>query len=389
MIDIHTHIENFKAIPDKWLSVISITGAEKIASGKFFRYMIKLLLRLRGKIASWLSCIKWLQTLGFARLGEMIDIFKIPLFQVGDVLYQEMQDAGIKLTTPLLMDLEFATTTHDKPELDYGLQVDIMNRVAKKYYGEIMPFVSFDPRRPNANEFIQFCLFDKGMLGVKMYPKLGFHPSFKSMYNSLEINETLVKFYEMAESQEIPITVHCSPGGAYSESLIGKEDERDTLVHPSAYGDVLAKFPNLRLNFAHSGGDLYKWIWYCIEYAKQYPNIVMDLAYHSDAHSKKKKEKYFEVLNELLKSDIGDRIMFGSDWSMIRHTWTIEEFLKPFKDNIDITVQDKVFYQNAIKFLFPNLVIPKRVEECFGMTYKDTPKWLASKFTELESMKGE
>ena len=396
MIDIHSHVENFKSIPNKWVSVISrIPFAEPILQSEPAEFIIEFLIKIKNKLAKYLTFIPLFKNFKFSKADEMLEIFNKPLFKVAEILYSEMTDAGIHLSTPLMMDLGYATNIKDKAELDYGLKVDIMKRVAKKYFGEIMPFVGFDPRRPDAVDFIKFCLFEKGMLGVKMYPKLGFHPSQKSLYNSFEIDGVLADFYQMCESYKIPITMHCSSGGAYSEELVGKSDERDTLVHPSALEEVFEKYPNLYFNFAHAGGDLhlYKegcfdiWIYYIIEYMKKYPNVFMDLAYNDKAHDEKTSKEYFKILNKLLASDIGDRIMFGTDWPMIRHTWTQKEFIAPFIKNIDKQFISKVFYQNAIKFLFPEFKIPSRILDGLSVSHEDTPVWLESKFTECKKLK--
>jgi len=389
MIDTHPHVVNFKVCPDKVVEVVSgVPSVEGILRSKPVKFIIDVFVKVKNKVFKVFFCLSKNPYPEFAKLDEMLLIFKKLLYKVGDVeLNKEMKDAGIELSTPLMIDFEYATIEKAKPELAYGMQIEIMKRIAKNNYGRIMPFIGFDPRREDAVNFVKWCLFEKGFLGVKMYPKLGFHPSHRTLYNSLKTNNTLYDFYDMCQEHQIPITVHCSSGGVFSETLVGKCEERDTLVHPTAFEEVFEIFPDIYLNFAHSGGDS-KWISYIVKYMQGYPNIFSDVAYNDKAHSSGF-INYFVKLNQLLCSAVGDRIMFGSDWPMIRHTWTIKEFMSPFLKYVDEDNKDRFFYQNAIRFLFPNFEIPRRIRKILGFGIKDTPEWLASKFEEVKNLRKE
>lgn len=313
----------------------------------------------------------------------MIEIFTTHLFDVGNILRAELDEAKVKLTTPLMMDMDYATKKYHKAELDYGTQIEIMKRIASNHYGVIMPFIGFDPRRMDSPELVVFSLINKGMLGIKMYPKLGFHPSPQSTVNSRQVNSRLHNIYEYCAAEQIPITTHCSSGGAYSEDLIGKKEERNTYVHPTAWEEVLKLYPILRLNLGHGGGDLHKdgntWNSYACALANKYENVYFDLAYHGEAHTDK--EIYFSRLHS--KRIPHNKVLLGTDWSMIRHTYTIKEFIQPFKDNIKPVIKNKVFYENAIKFLFPEKRIPDRIMLALDKTPNDTPVWLQTQFDKL------
>lgn len=369
MIDVHSHILNFGCCPDEWLAKLTHIPN------------IELFLRLPFS-KSLLDFITWIYYKGkFSKTNEMIEIFNTHLFDVGNLLRKEIDEAKIKLTTPLMMDMDYATKNKYPAELDYGVQIEIMKRIAKKHYGVIMPFIGFDPRRENADKLIAFCLMTKGMLGVKMYPKLGFHPSPQSTVNSDKVNLRLSNFYKFCEDKKIPITMHCSPGGAYSEKLIGKTEERNTLVHPTALEEVFKLHPSLFFNLGHFGGDLHEgakdtWNYYAIKLINNYENVYGDLAYNDKAHTDE--ENYFRNLNS--KRIPHDKVLLGSDWSMIRHTYTIKEFIQPFKDNIKQGIRKKIFYENAINFLFPNKRIPDRVMLALDKKPKDTPDWLQTQF---------
>ena len=372
MIDVHSHILNFGCCPDKWLEKFThIPKIELILKFPFSKFILNL-------------CSKLIKGKSFKRVDEMIKIFKTDLFGVGNILKEEMEEASIKLSIPLMMDLDYATKNEYTAELDYGIQIEILKRVAKHHYGKIMPFVGFDPRRADSAKFVVHSLINKGMLGIKIYPKLGFHPSPKSMINSPETNMNLKLIYEYCQENKIPITTHCSSGGAYSEDLIGSKEERNTLVHPTAWEEVLELYPRLYLNLGHLGGDIggvgsRLWFPYALELLNKYENVYGDLAYNTQVHKEKEKDAFFKVINT--KVFPHDKILFGTDWSMIRHTYTIKEYIVPFLTGFrNKEIGDKILYKNAIKFLFPNNEIPERIRVALSKTIEDTPKWLQNKF---------
>ena len=374
IIDVHSHILNFGCCPDKWLAKLThIPKIESLLKLPFSKNLFK--------------CLTWILRFGkYNKIEEMIEIFSTHLFEVGDILRKEMDEAGVKLTTPLMMDMDYATKDHYPAELDYGTQIEIMKRIASKHYCVIMPFIGFDPRREESDELVMHSLMTKGILGIKMYPKLGFHPSPKSPVNSKEVNGRLNNVYETCQRLQIPITTHCSPGGAYSEKLIGKREERNTLVHPTAWIDVINLYPSLYLNLGHGGGDLYKdeantWNSYAIDLVNNGENVYFDLAYHGEAHETP--EVYFSRLHS--QKIPHDKVLFGTDWSMIRHTHTVKEFLQPFLDNLKPNIRARILYKNAIKFLFPENRIPIRITEALNKKPEDTPSWLQNQFYKLNS----
>ena len=122
-----------------------------------------------------------------------------------------------------------------------------------------------------------------------MYPPLGYHPDPDSIYNEPPVNEELFKIYEYCESHSVPITTHCSPGGAYSSDLIRAQAVRIEFTKPWSWAGVLKKFPNLYLNLAHFGQDMIKikdpssWAAGIRDLIRIYPNVYTDLAYNDQS----------------------------------------------------------------------------------------------------------
>ena len=317
---------------------------------------------------------------------------------VAQELKKEMDDAGINLATPLMMDLEIASF-NDKPELPYTYQLKLMSDITLDYAGVFFPFAMVDPRRPQAADLIIRSLEKQGFLGVKMYPPLGYHPDPTSIYNQPYVNEELTKIYEYCNANQVPITTHCSKGGAYSDGLMHTKNLRKQYTNPASWENVVKDYPNLRLNLAHFGGDLLEindnnesWAKAIIKLIKDYPNVYTDIAYHDAALNKKESVKYFSILSSLLEDDlVKDKILFGTDWSMTRHTWTESEYVQHFTkwaDDEDKKAKlQQITFTNPLNFLFPNHNFPQRILNFYkanGKVVSDLPGWLIESMANLE-----
>ena len=100
-----------------------------------------------------------------------------------------MKEAGIKIATPLMMDLEACFQERAiKPDENYvpyacypengneDTQINQISKIVDKYPWQIFPFIMFNPRRKNAVEICKKALENKGFLGIKLYPALGHFP---------------------------------------------------------------------------------------------------------------------------------------------------------------------------------------------------------------------
>ncbi len=113
---------------------------------------------------------------------------------------------------------------------------------------------------------------------------------------------------------------------------------QDNFVRPTAWLDVLNKYPNLKLCLAHFGGDeddddyedyrdiceYDKWRGEIIKIIKnkKYPNVYTDISYVFFEKKKidNNKESYRKRFKKALYKnlEIKDRILFGTDWYLIR-----------------------------------------------------------------------
>jgi predicted TIM-barrel fold metal-dependent hydrolase len=324
----------------------------------------------------------------FHRLHEMYDLMETDISHVADTLRLEMEQAGIQLAVPMVVDLGRAAFT-ENPRIPFTFQVKLVSDISLKHFGAMMPFVMVDPRRPRAADLLIRCLEELGFIGVKMYPALGYHPDPSSIYNEPQTNDELNKMYAYCQSRCVPMTTHCSPGGAYSDDILRLRTVRAEVTNPWVWKGVLQQYPNLYLNFAHFGQDLIRtnepksWANGIRDLMRSYPNVYSDVAYNEHALMPHTRSQYFDALNRLIDKDsvARDRVLFGTDWIMTRHTWREIDYVSHFRKGLDEDKLQKIAVENSLNFLFPGRRFPDRVA-CFlkanGRSVSELPKWLLS-----------
>lgn len=370
-INVHCHLLNFKFIPDSFFK----TRAP--IRGWMLRY----------PLTGWLAKITTYLWPGikYDKLHQVLDMMKKDISDVAKELVGELKEANILLSTPLMMDLELASF-NVKPEIPYRYQVKLVSDIAITYPGTIMPFIMFDPRRRSVSELIKTALEEMGFLGVKMYPPLDYHPDPSSFFNDAEVNHELNEIYEYCQNNSVPITTHCSKGGAYSGDLMRCKELVREFCQPSSWEGVLKKYPKLYLNFAHFGGNgdflnVYEpnydsWANVILKLMKRYKNVYADVSYHDGALMKKTSGDYFEILNKLMDDDlIKQRIIFGTDWPMTRHTWEEKAYVEAFT-KLPPAMLQQIAFQNPLNFLFPGKKLPLRMKHFFKSNNMPFPPWM-------------
>lgn len=166
------------------------------------------------------------------------------------------------------------------------------------------------------------------LLGIKLYPPIGFNPCPERLQKKYR------EFYLWCCEKDIPLTVHCQKG-SYSA---GKEKENlDKNTTPENWKRLLEHpdFENLRINFAHFGGetgidDMFEpfridkdsWTFILIKLLKKYPNTYADISAYDYADSKHRNDllKIFEKDDKGKFGDghkLVDKLLWGSDVPMV------------------------------------------------------------------------
>lgn len=232
--------------------------------------------------------------------------------------------------------------------------------LAKKYPGKVFPFLAIDPRRIGIMKLIEMKINrGKGIFkGIKIYPPLGYLPT----------HPNLVPVFDYCVQYDIPITLHCSPGGMNNfrkKNYIRSWDEKNHLedfkttegnnksiyyTAPQKWQPVLKKWPNLRINFAHFGGgenffkDETGWVKEIMQLIKDRPRVYTDISYHAYKGLPDK------ILDVVAKNDyLNTKLMFGTDYIMIMMYKPLGGLDKYF--NLYTAFNDKLLYENAKDFL--------------------------------------
>ncbi len=209
----------------------------------------------------------------------------------------------------------------------YKKHMEDLEDLCEKYPEQVFPFLAVDPRRIGILELIDMKV-DKGrglFKGIKLYPPLGYLPT----------HPNLEPVFEYCSQYDIPITLHCSPGGLqnfrsdnYMRSFEGDDHWEDFealegnksryYTAPEKWLPVLKKWPNLRINFAHFGGgeqlDTGDTVWMndILKIIEAHPNVYTDVSYHAKPDLPEK------IADVIAKHDIlNSRLMFGTDFIMI------------------------------------------------------------------------
>ncbi len=273
---------------------------------------------------------------GFLLLG-----IRHSILDVADKLIEISGDEAVIVT--LMMDI---TDGQGKDEGLFAGQLEDTSLATLAYPGRLLPFVAVNTRRASHWDRMIKALETKGYVGVKLYPSLGY---------SVQTPE-MDKVFTYCEANEIPVLLHCNQGGfCESKSTIKYAD-------PDEWIPVLAKHPQLRVCFAHFGGDenivlpqipTSSWTQKIVNLMGQYGNVYADIAYHTDCmDGGEKQDNYFANLGALFKNAAArNRILFGSDFYLVRLRLREDNLWRYFESHFDKNQWELVTRLNPARFL--------------------------------------
>lgn len=241
----------------------------------------------------------------------------------------------------------------------YKKHMHDLEELANNNPGQVFPFLAVDPRRIGMMDLIKMKVSEGNGIfkGIKLYPPLGYLPT----------HPNLMPVFEYCSQYDIPITLHCSPGGMQNfckENYVRSWEGNDHLedfegtgknksmfyTDPEKWEPILAKWSNLRINFAHFGGGdqlvdgKTAWMNKIIQLIKTHPHVYTDIAYHTNVKSP-----------SLILGVVGNnacleqKLMFGTDYIMIMMDKTLGGVGKYF-DHYTV-FNDELLYRNAKDFL--------------------------------------
>ncbi len=357
--NIHCHIFTIDYLPKKFIGWYLPTSMVRI------KWIAKPLFKIVKKIAPRMA--------GFVYSAQKKDQYAI---------FNELRGYYPKSTKfcPLTIDFDFMNAGDARK--DFLTQLEDVTALRDYYESKnlpvLLPFISVDPRRVGLTKLVKQYIEDHRFAGIKLYPALGFFPD----------DERLMEIYKYAEENQIPITTHCIPKNKThfrykpTKKMIEKAkkrfsffDKKDSkkaydfakyLNHPDNYKYILERFPKLKINLAHFGGnqEWNKYLdvsdenfqeernWYSIirKMLVKYDNVYADISFTVQD------DKLYPLLRNLLKTPTTkEKVLFGSDFYMLQKDYSERRFGIDVRGYLDDNEFWLIAEQNPKKFLQTNL----------------------------------
>ena len=267
-------------------------------------------------------------------------------------LYYRFFSSQVGLAVPMLVDL--SSGLNDKAQTTLAQQVELFDMLSQASMRGLIPgapqlrlhpFVGFDPMRALADgaagttvALVKDAVLNKGFIGVKVYPEMGWSPFQNTPANAgsperaQALDAILDGFFGWCADEQVPVTAHCNHSNYPS-----KNAEAANYGSPDEWLSVLAAHPSLRLNLGHFGGAYgdpanYTWTWDIARGLATYDGLYADVGcQHVDDAALM--QVHFGVLEKIAGTcpKMADRLMFGTDWYMEANNPNPNAFLDEYK----------------------------------------------------------
>jgi len=274
-----------------------------------------------------------------------------------------------------MMDMQLAYAAKTPPRYPFHpVQVDRMHTLRRAYPARIFGFSAFDPRRDDWRARAEDSL-DKGFVGFKFYPAMGYKPAGNDSTTQARIDD----FFDFCVAKDAAVFAHCTPQGFQTRRKEGAN------AHPKHWRAVLEnpRWSDLRLCLGHAGGGRMKngdvasagWMaeseaeWndadnfarVVTELCVRYPNVYCEIGYITELFEDDKLEVFVANMERARKAtkgqphDLLDKMAYGSDWHMPSMADKTREYLNVFLGIMNREVYsnhlDQFFWKNACRFL--------------------------------------
>lgn len=227
-------------------------------------------------------------------------------------MIEAMDEAGIDKTVLIGVDWGLATPVWGEREVGWEERNGQVREALEARPDRFIGVFGVDPRRENAVELLEMAVKEWGMKGLKIHPAAGFYVNDKVVY----------KLYEKAVELGIPVYVHTGP-----EASLPSRHGRPIYVD-----DVAVDFPSLNIVIAHAG--LFPWWGEAAGIASMRPNLFLDLA-GWQPWMRRRPLEFYRALRTIIDLVGPYRVMFGSDWPILKLNMSNARWLKAFQEPPD------------------------------------------------------
>ena len=387
----------FKDFQSNHIHEIPILNAIDLDSNKLGKTVLKQIL---NALSAWGEA----NDNSRSTLFDFYETFRIALMPNSTAIADEFLDhlEPNDAIVGLMMDIR-GDSESDRDKKRFREQLSDLEEASLQRPGRVLPFFAVNPKRPDHYELMKDALENKGFIGVKLYPSIGY-----------EVNHPdLLEVYDYCVKHDVPIVMHCNHGGFYVE------ENFTNYCDPEYWEPILQQLPDLKICFAHFGGEesLSKpgglagdsWGKKIIDLMEAYDGVYADVSYHDEMMSNADDEQfYLNTLTGLLDRDVvKERILFGTDSWMLRMNMADEAYWSYFRAKLSQGHFNQITQSNPKRFLglqplktnikryinfqksnrknvgaFPATWLKQKVDKNFKVK-RDHPSWTLQKYPAL------
>ncbi|HLY60833.1 MAG TPA: hypothetical protein VKV95_08805 [Terriglobia bacterium] len=349
-------------------------------------------------------------------LDYFVESFQYRYVAMHDYLdtFAQTNGRGIDLMLASMVDYDWWLAQGKSTRTSLPEQVAVMEQISVLSHGQVHGFVPFDPLREVAFKaqkrrakysslaLVQDAILNRGCIGVKLYPPMGFapygnsdiwpqHPEYLKLRDlptwtakmihykgdntsanfGQRLDEALAELYSWCCSNEVPIMAH-------SHMSNGGIQQFDALAGAQHWEQALTKFPKLRISFGHLGDfpDVDAEPTEATKFVKLMGSVAVqqsgmhaygDAAYYSDVINNldELKERFISFYTSGPGSGtavLPNHMMYGSDWNLLLNYGDIKSYLEQFVtlyNDLDnrfstedgLKVSERFFGYNAVDWI--------------------------------------
>ncbi|RFC35287.1 MAG: Amidohydrolase [Candidatus Nitrotoga sp. SPKER] len=337
--------------------------------------------------------------------------------------YSRQSERKIDLVVPSMVDYDW-WLAHGKPTpTSLADQVEVMSKVSILLGGRVHGFAPFCPFREAMTSgsgsmgesllLVKHAIETRGFIGVKLYPPMGFAPwgnTGKTVWQGKatlpsaaanpdfggRLDAAMQSLFQYCIANDVPIMAHTNHSN-------GPYEEFKDLAGSKYWTSALQKFKGLRVSFGHFGDtDLED---HHAERPREFLKLITsaggsngvntyaDSSYFAGVLGNQK--KIADILQQLYAASenqvLFERLMYGTDWTMILPQRHVERYLSDFIDVMHrieadqpgivtrkTTLSNAFFGQNAAQYLGLTAGKPnrQRLEHFYTANKVPEPDWM-------------
>jgi len=352
-------------------------------------------------------------TAGNRTLSGMLDYF-VQEFQYRYISVQDYIGTfcpsfhcSVDLLLAHMVDYDWWLSKGKNAKTPLPKQVEVMEQISLTTRGRVHGFVPFDPlrevaflaqKRPSTYSsmgLVKDAVMNRGCIGVKLYPPMGFAPYGNSTISTphfwkrdelpnwmdglirypgdntsvgigQRMDDALAALYDWCCENEVPIMAH-------SNMTNGPAPEFQALTGSHYWQEALEKSPKLRISFGHLGDfsdlgtapnnlDATKLV-ALMSSEGRHPHVYADTGYFPEVLDQTEElaarvKSFYESPDAVLPR----RFMYGTDWSLLMNQGDVSSYLEHFtnlfgeldvqfsnKDGLEIS--QRFFGYNAVEWI--------------------------------------